>query len=325
MSYSGGGLLTCVACGGMVSPAARACPHCGQPAAPAPPHVPMPVPQPPHTEPIPGLPLGIGFSRSTWIAVCVGLGLILFGLVVAVSIKDGRQKDAVVVAESARAAQERAAAKAAASARAQAEADAETARAAAVASVRAQSSSLSKERREAWVRQCAGRPDCPDAHLEAIVAGAPAAEQRKLETISAAVTVGRTALRFRDGEHVDAMGLANILNVVDGFGLKLFDQMPSTTPHEAKKDSDGARGKAIRVTGSIIEIQKKSGVFEGSLATDGLTIVRFVTRSSTDGVSDGSWASFRGVYLQEYAFPNVSGGQTRSLLLVGAFDLPANR
>ena len=61
-------------------------------------------------------------------------------------------------------------------------------------------------------------------------------------------------------------------------------------------------------------------IYEGSLMTDGGAIVRFFCPAATDGIVDGTWARFRGVFVQEYDYANVAGGQTKSLLLVGTFN-----
>lgn len=120
--------------------------------------------------------------------------------------------------------------------------------------------------------------------------------------------------------------LSNLVGDEEG-GLPMLDLMPSTSLAEAKKDPHGSRGKVLKVSGNVIEIHraKNGDIFEGAIMTSGMSVVRFVTSLSTEGVFDGTWASFRGVFVQEYAYPNVSGGQTRSLLVVGAFDIPQNR
>jgi hypothetical protein len=70
--------------------------------------------------------------------------------------------------------------------------------------------------------------------------------------------------------------------------------------------------------------RQRSRKEEIGVAMDG-AIVRFVTSMSTNGLFDGSWARFVGMFVQIYAYPNVSGGETQALLSVGAFDLAENR
>lgn len=106
------------------------------------------------------------------------------------------------------------------------------------------------------------------------------------------------------------------------YGPMVLDALPKTSLAEAAKDPDSARGSAIRASGTVIEIRKVTGtLFQGSLASDdGVHVVYFFTSMPTAGVYANSWAAFRGVFVQEYDYANVSGGQTRSLLLVGGFQ-----
>ncbi len=73
------------------------------------------------------------------------------------------------------------------------------------------------------------------------------------------------------------------------------------------------------MSGNVVEIHARSGVYEGAIMSDDGRVAHFVTPLDTDGIVSGSWAAFRGVFVQEYDYANVSGGQTQSMLLVGGF------
>jgi hypothetical protein len=104
----------------------------------------------------------------------------------------------------------------------------------------------------------------------------------------------------------------------------MLELLPATSIAAAMKDPDAARGSVLKASGTIVEIRTEAGVTSGSLATGGMTMIWFVTGMSTKDVYAQSWASFIGVFVPEYDYENVSGGQTKSLLLAGAFDLPEN-
>ncbi len=61
-------------------------------------------------------------------------------------------------------------------------------------------------------------------------------------------------------------------------------------------------------------------MFVGTLMTDSMNAIYFVTPFDTGQIVEGSYASFRGIFAQEYDYPNVSGGETQAVALVGAFD-----
>jgi hypothetical protein len=191
----------------------------------------------------------------------------------------------------------------------------------------ATSAGLSTDRRLEWVRQCVEKLGCKQWQVDAIIEGAPATERPRALRVSMAAAAEDIAKQASDGETLSAAQGGVIAGMIarDDMGMPLLDAMVSGSLAEAKKDPASSRGKAMRVSGRIIEIRKSGELFDGAMATDGGTIVHFDTMMSTDGIFEGSYASFRGVFIQEYAYANVSGGQTRSLLLVGAFDIPANR
>lgn len=126
------------------------------------------------------------------------------------------------------------------------------------------------------------------------------------------------AKKATDGQ-MDMVHVAIVNAGVSSAGADMLDVLPKTSLAEADKDPSASRGSVANATGTVIEIRKEGPVFEGAIAADG-HIVRFITPFPTPGIIKGSRASFRGIFVQEYAYPNVSGGETRSLLLVGTFN-----
>lgn len=200
-----------------------------------------------------------------------------------------------------------------------------------ISRIKSQSLNMGRPQRDEWIRSCVAKGTaggCGQWQVDAMIAGAPEKERLRAERVSFAESVERAAREHgEDGTKVSGVpvGIISALVERDNLGLPMLELVPSTSLAEAKKDPDAARGKRVRVAGSIIEIRVSGGSAEGALMTDGMTVVRLYSTMSTSGVFDGGWASFVGVFVQEYDYPNVSGGVTRSYLLVGAFDIPENR
>ena len=72
--------------------------------------------------------------------------------------------------------------------------------------------------------------------------------------------------------------------------------------------------------GTVAQIHKEGDVFVGTLMTDDMRAIYFVTPFPTSQIQEDSWATFRGIFCQEYDYPNISGGETQAATLVGAFD-----
>jgi hypothetical protein len=102
-----------------------------------------------------------------------------------------------------------------------------------------------------------------------------------------------------------------------------------TSPALVRKDPDAERGKRACVRGTIVEIKvfrlDFGRGYEGLLMTNDVQFVKFGAVGSTGTLVADSPARFCGVVTGEHAFANVSGGQTRTVLMVGMFDLPENR
>lgn len=105
-------------------------------------------------------------------------------------------------------------------------------------------------------------------------------------------------------------------------------QRDETSIGKVKKDSDAERGKRMCVSGSIVQIAKDArvpGAFFGNLMTGSFNVVNFVSFGSTGELVEHSHVRFCGVVAGNYAFANVSGGETQSVQMAGVFDLPENR
>ena len=94
------------------------------------------------------------------------------------------------------------------------------------------------------------------------------------------------------------------------------------------KDSDAARQKRMCVSGSLIEISKGNDdpkIFTGGLVSNYGDIYRFMAVGSTGELVAQSRARLCGVVVGQYAYANTIGGQAKSVMLVGMFDLPENK
>ena len=189
------------------------------------------------------------------------------------------------------------------------------------------SAGLDSGRRVEWVRQCVQKLGCKQWQIDAIIEGAPVAERPQLLRVSMAAAAEDIAKQASDGTTLSVAQAGTIAGMLgrDDVGMGMLDALPGSSLAEAKKDPVATRGKVLRVAGRILEIRKSNDLFEGALVTDNGSIVRFATMLSTVNLYEDSYATFRGVFVQEYDYPNVAGGQTRSTYLVGGFEIPENR
>lgn len=105
-------------------------------------------------------------------------------------------------------------------------------------------------------------------------------------------------------------------------------KLPITKRSLVLKDPQAERGKWMCTMGSITEIQvdRSAGpaLYIGGIIDSSMAVTRFVAVGSTGELVEKSSATFCGVVVGRYDYSNVSGGQTRSIMLVGMFDLPEN-
>ncbi len=324
-------LLACVECGRQVSDQAPACPGCGLPAAPKAIIGLVPVEPAPFsaTRTHVGAWLGGQAARHPAAAVFGVLStlaalFISYAIATSAHAKAEQEKDRRAVED--RAAETRNEHVREEEAR-QAEVAAASARLAKSAKTTEQSGAMNRSARDAWIRKCFAVENCAQWMVDAMIDGAPEGNERvHAKRASFAASVEKIAREGgKDGSQVAGHAVAAIaVTTAREGGLAMLDIVPRAQLADAKKDPESSRGKLVKAGGSIVEIHQKDGITEGALMTDGATVVHFFTSMATTGIYDGAWASFVGVFVQEYDYANVSGGQTRSYLLVGAFDLPQN-
>lgn len=316
-------LSVCRECGGKVSTEAAACPHCGASAPAVAPPAASTVPRRAPTKP--ARPLS---PRVRNAAILAAFGVLGFAVLSAawivhradVAARDAYEKKIRDEAEiervrqigEARATEERA----------RAAQQAAAARAKSLADLKARLAPMKPDERARELRSCIALGSCLPDDVSAIYASAATEQERtRLRRIAGAEEAMKAAASGVDGEHMSASTIAGVLFALEKAGtVETLREMPKTTLGAAAKDPGAARGSAIVVSGSVVEIRRSDAFYEGAIATDSMKIARFVTKLPTRGIEQGSWATFRGVFVQEYDYPNVSGGQTRSLLLAGAFD-----
>lgn len=101
-----------------------------------------------------------------------------------------------------------------------------------------------------------------------------------------------------------------------------------TTAGKVKKDSSTEVGKRMCVSGSIVEIERSGTpekLYEGRLFSNAGDVFTFAAVQDTGELVQHSYARFCGVVAGQFSYANVAGGQTKSVYLVGMFDLPRNR
>jgi hypothetical protein len=204
-----------------------------------------------------------------------------------------------------------------ASYRAKVLADAKAAREAARVDLVQQCASAAPAWRLNKLRECIAG-GCTDTILNVILdSGKTPKETRDLAGTAGALLIQQAVSGTQDGEKIDNDHVDAVVRVVKEYGNDMYSKTPKTSLGEVAKDPDSERGKQISAQGSVVEIHKVGELFDGAIYTDGATIIRFVTPFPTPGIVKGTHVSLRGIFAQEYAYSNVSGGQTRSLLVVG--------
>ncbi len=164
---------------------------------------------------------------------------------------------------------------------------------------------------------------------------------KKLQTIKAeesrqaaqsALKAFKEALEgIQDGADLDTQRMVKLAELLKKtYSLSVLKMLPKTNYKEAMKDADSVRGAIVSAGGTIIEIKKEEispgfVVYEGGLMESELNVVRFIAIGGTRGIYEGSYAKFVGVFSQIYSYPNVTGGETHAIAVVGYFDIPENQ
>lgn len=248
---------------------------------------------------------------------------IIGGIVAAVERADRVEKEAIL--ERARSRQEEEAAASAAAAKREAAERKQSA----IDAARAKSGSLDRKERGRWLHDCVMTLDCEQSQIDAILDGAPDARERAhAERAWRAADVEKCAREHgEDGTTMAIVPAGLIAGVVsrDTMRLAMLELVPKATVAEARRKPSSVRGRAITASGTIIEMHQMAELTEGAMLTGDMKIVRFVTTSPVGELDEDSWAKFTGVFVQNYSYANVSGGETQSVLLAGAFDIAQNR
>jgi hypothetical protein len=101
-----------------------------------------------------------------------------------------------------------------------------------------------------------------------------------------------------------------------------------TTFALARKDSEAVRGKRMCVDGALIDLVKQTSseaVFHGMLVTTDQHHAKLVAVRDTGDLASGSTARFCGVVIGTLDIITRTGGPGFATVLVGMFDLTANR
>lgn len=148
-------------------------------------------------------------------------------------------------------------------------------------------------------------------------------EAEKARAMAAISEVRNLLSGVSDGGDLSVVEMVSVANHLAGKDLKYeaISGMPKTSYGEAMKDSDSERGKAMVVSGSIIQITKEGNFYTGLICSGDYCnrIYHFVTMGTTRGLNERSFGRFAGVFAQRYSYSNAGGGTTHSLALVGYF------
>ena len=143
-------------------------------------------------------------------------------------------------------------------------------------------------------------------------------------------TLKKQLASVKDGNDLASLPLLALAKSIKAeFSMDVLKKLPSTNKKEAMKDADAVRGKVLSARGRVIQISKQAitndlTVYEGNLM-ENWDVFHFIAVGSTEGVYQDSYAKFVGVFSQLYSYPNVGGGTTNSIVLVGYFDIKQNR
>lgn len=184
----------------------------------------------------------------------------------------------------------------------------------------------------------------PDAELEAdpegsVAAAAPQPREPTLledvmSTDALATAIEKVSPHFADTTDGPSSGAAvlAVWMAAKGHATQVIPgslAFRTQTLKAAKKDISRARGIVLCFRGDIVQIARDDSVsdplYHGTImASDGMDFVHFFAAGNTGALVDGDAARFCGVVTGRYSYANVSGGQTQSIQMVGAFDLRRN-
>jgi hypothetical protein len=152
---------------------------------------------------------------------------------------------------------------------------------------------------------------------------ASAAEQKDGELIGSIVGATMAVLapkQAKDGPVLSVGPISKAAEPLLANGKIGLRHLPTCSRGEAMNDPVAQRGKVILASGQVAQIHRDGPVFVGTLVSEALKATHFVTPFDTGKIVEGTYGTFRGMFAQEYDYPNVSGGETQAVALVGAFD-----
>lgn len=116
---------------------------------------------------------------------------------------------------------------------------------------------------------------------------------------------------------------------VDNLRWSQLSNLEETKYALVMKDPDEERGKRLCGRGLLVEIQAErtahGKVHHGGIALGYAKVLRFYAVGSTGKLVARKNARFCGVVVGKQSYRNSAGGTAHGLMLVGIFDLPANR
>ena len=115
--------------------------------------------------------------------------------------------------------------------------------------------------------------------------------------------------------------------VKEKYTLETLKGLPTVEHRVAVKDAPDYRGRVMKVEIEVHQVKRvntpdDSILYQGNglLAGTNDQVVRFVTSGSTEGIFEGSKATFWGVFTQVWWMKALDGKQYRSVVLVGFFE-----
>lgn len=153
-----------------------------------------------------------------------------------------------------------------------------------------------------------------------MAASADDKERTLMGAIIGAELAAFTVKQAKDGSDLSAGVIAKAAGVLSANGRWGLQYLPTTSRGSAMKDPESQRGKVIMVSGHVVQIHREGSIFWGTIMTDNFNAFYYITPFGTGQIEEGTFATFRGIFVQEYDYPNVSGGETQAAALVGAFE-----
>lgn len=174
---------------------------------------------------------------------------------------------------------------------------------------------------KAFASKCIVSNVC-DSH-EAASLVASAADQKDgalMGAIVGSVMSSMACKQASDGSELSVEAIKRAYEPLLANGKIGLKHLPTCTRGAAAKDPSTERGKVISVSGQVVQIRRDGALYVGNIVSESMKTSYFVTPFSTANIEEGTYATFRGIFVQTYAFENVSGGETQAIALLGAFE-----